>query len=152
MKHILFVCTGNSCRSVMAEGFFRHLTVERALDIKTSSAGVSAVDGYPPTAETVQTMSEEGIDVSGHRSRKLTLEMVTQADKIFAMERTHKQIILENWPQAREKVFLMTQFASPVRTHGSQVDIPDPIHMPVYFYQNVAQVIRECVERITEGI
>ena len=111
-KNILFVCTGNSCRSVMAEGLFRRFTATGAQRFQVASAGLNALDGYPATAETVKVMKEAGVDVSAHLSRRLTPAMVRLADKIFVMENAHKEAILRSWPEAGEKVHLLTEYAS----------------------------------------
>ncbi len=149
-KNILFVCTGNSCRSVMAERFFKHLVADRANEFLVGSAGVGAVDGYPASLETLRVMQEQGIDVSNHRSRKITSAMVRTADKIFVMEAMHKEVILRSWPEAAEKVHLLTEYSTDEFQKTLEIDIPDPIRMPDNFYNNVFQVIRDCVTRITE--
>ena len=147
-KNILFVCTGNSCRSVMAEGYFKYLIADEAEGFLVGSAGVGAMDGYPPSTETLRVMREEGIDVSGHRSRKITTAMVRTADKIFVMEVMHKEAIVQHWPEAGEKVHLLTEYSTDQFQRSLEIDIPDPIRMPENFYNNVFRVIRDCVLQI----
>ena len=149
-KNILFVCTGNSCRSVMAEGLFKHLVTDQADKFLVGSAGVASMDGYPASPETVRVMREHGIDVSAHRSRKITPAMVRTADKIFVMETMHKDAILRSWPEAGEKVHLLTEYSKDEFQKTLEIDIPDPIHMPDDFYDNVFHVIRDCVMQIAE--
>ena len=149
-KNILFVCTGNSCRSVMAEGLFRELVSAQADQFMVGSAGVSALDGYPSSQETVKVMRSAGIDVSTHRSRHLTAPMVRTADKIFVMEHMHREAILQSWPEAAEKVHLLTEYSGDKKHRMHEIDIPDPIRMPDHFYKNVFQVIRDCVNHIAE--
>ena len=151
-KNILFVCTGNSCRSVMAEGLFRELVSGQAERFHVGSAGVSALDGYPASQETVKVMKEEHIDVSEHRSRHLTAAMVRMADKIFVMENVHKEAILQSWPEAVEKVHLLTEYSRDRKHKMNEIDIPDPIRMPDHFYKNVFRVIRDCVAHIAEDM
>ena len=138
-KNILFVCTGNSCRSVMAEGLFRHLVKGREKSFLIGSAGTNALDGYEASEQAVQVMKKEGIDVSNHRSRRLTSAMVRSADKIFVMETRHREAILQAWPEASEKVHLL-----------SSAEVPDPIGSSEYFYKNVFSVIREGVKNIVK--
>ena len=87
---ILFVCFGNICRSPMAEGLARDIAARcypgaRSL-VRVSSAGVGAQDGNPPTPEAVEAMAERGIDISSHRARKVTAEILAAADLVLAME------------------------------------------------------------------
>ncbi len=152
MKNILFVCTGNSCRSVMAEALFRKVTAKRPDDYSIYSAGISALDGYQATTETIQVMAKYGADVSDHRSQHLTEEMVWDADQVFVMERLHKDWILQRVPNAEKKVHLLTEFASKESQHERDIDIPDPIRMSDQFYKNVATVIHDCVKNIAKTL
>lgn len=151
MKNILFVCTGNSCRSVMAEGLFRKMAVDDTWRFSVASVGISAVEGFPATPETVAAMKEEGIDVSDHRSRRLTPELAQTADWIFVMEKMHKDWILQTMPDVREKVHLVTEFSSDPATRR-ETGIPDPIRMSENFYKNVLGVIRDCVGNIVKSL
>jgi len=103
MKTILFICTGNICRSPMAEGLFRHAV---AGDYRVLSAGLGALDGQPPSTHSVTAMRELGIDISQQRSRMLTAELVQQADYIFGMTHSHVDTVQLLYPQAAEKTFL----------------------------------------------
>ncbi|OGW82782.1 MAG: hypothetical protein A3C47_03235 [Omnitrophica bacterium RIFCSPHIGHO2_02_FULL_51_18] len=150
MKNILFVCTGNSCRSVMAEALFREVTAGRPDDFSIHSAGISALDGAQATRETLQVMADHGTDVSEHRSQRLTEDMIRDADKIFVMERMHKDWIQRLAPEAESKVHLLTEFASKEGQHHRDIDIPDPIRMSDQFYKNVAVVIHDCVKNIAK--
>ena len=149
-KNVLFVCTGNSCRSVMAESYFKHLIEGQEDGFLVGSAGVGAMDGYPASAETVRVMREQGIDVTGHKSRRLTSAMVRTADKILVMEVMHKDAIVQHWPEAAEKTHLLTEYSTDEFQRSLEIDIPDPIRMPVNFYNNVFRVIRDCVARVAE--
>jgi protein-tyrosine-phosphatase len=151
MKRILFVCTGNSCRSVMAEGLFRKLIGPRASEYAVSSAGISAMDGFGATTETIDVMRGEGVDVSDHQSQRLRPEMVETADKIFVMEKIHRDWILRLSPGAASKTHLLTEFAPKDELAGSP-DIPDPIRMSPNFYKNVLAVIRRCVENVVKTL
>lgn len=150
MKKILFVCTGNSCRSVMAEGLFKKMTEGRKEQFEISSAGISAIDGYPPTAETIRVMETEGADVSEHRSRRLTMDMIRQSDHIYVMERFHRDFILRLAPEAAAKVSLLTEYTTRSDGRNVDIDIPDPINMSGQFYKNILSVIRDCLENILQ--
>ena len=152
MKNVLFVCTGNSCRSVMAEGLFKKIAKERGRELSVSSAGISASEGFPPTEETIRVMEEEGIDVSSHRSRRLTVPMIQAADKIFVMERLHKDWILRLAPEAKDKVKLLAEFSDGHSSGAMEIDVPDPIRMSDTFYRNTLSLIRTCVQNIAEEL
>src|ERR1043165_4735130 len=92
MKTILFVCTGNVCRSPMAEGLFRHAVRGRP-EFRVLSAGGGGVDGQAPSTYAVRACRELGIDISHQRSRMLTAELIHTADYIFGMTRGHVEAI-----------------------------------------------------------
>jgi RpiB/LacA/LacB family sugar-phosphate isomerase len=142
MKTILFVCTGNVCRSPMAEGLFRHTTKGRG-DYEVFSAGVGAIDGLPPSENAVRALRELGIDISHQRSRMLTADLVRRADYIFGMTHSHVDAIMLLYPQAAEKTFLLREFDETLDTFEN--DISDPIGGSFEVYQN-------CRDQIEQGI
>ena len=150
MKNILFVCTGNSCRSVMAEGLFKKYTESRKGEFMIGSAGINALDGYPSTLETIRVMQTEDIDISGHRSRRLTYEMAAMADHIYVMEEVHREIILRMMPEAKHKLELLSDYSPEHKANAGHQDIPDPIRMSDSFYRNVLVVIRDCCRKLAE--
>src|SRR5436853_6516369 len=92
VKSVLFVCTGNICRSPIAEGLFRRLIGNRK-DIEVASAGVHAVRGQPPSLYAAQVCESEGVDITDQRSEPLTAELVERATHIFAMTGAHLETI-----------------------------------------------------------
>ena len=142
MKTVLFICTGNVCRSPMAEGLFRKAADGRG-EFRALSAGLGAVDGQPPTAHSVTAMKEIGIDISGQRSRALTAELVRQADFIFGMTHAHADTIGLLYPQAAEKTFLLREFDESL--DDFEKDIADPIGGPYEIYV-------QCRDQIEQGI
>ncbi len=142
MKTVLFVCTGNVCRSPMAEGIFRHLTQGRR-DIQVLSAGIGATPGQTPSAYAVQAVKELGIDISRQRSRQLTADLVQQADYIFGMTHSHVDTVFLLYPQAAEKTFLLREFDDTLDIF--EKDISDPIGGSYEVYLN-------CRDQIEQGI
>ena len=142
MKTILFICTGNVCRSPMAEALFRRAAGGRG-GFRVLSAGLGAVDGQPPTAHSVAAMRVLDIDISGQRSRMLTTDLVRQADYIFGMTHSHVDAIALLYPPAAEKTFLLREFDDTLEEF--EKDISDPIGGTYEVYEN-------CRDQIEQGI
>ena len=142
MKTVLFICTGNVCRSPMAEGIFRHAVQGRG-NYQVLSAGLGAMEGQPPSPYAVQAVKELGIDISGQRSRMLTPDLVQQADFIFGMTHSHIDTVMLLYPQAAEKTFLLREFDETL--DWFEKDISDPIGGSYDVYLN-------CRDQIEQGI
>jgi glycine hydroxymethyltransferase len=142
MKTILFVCTGNVCRSPMAEGLFREAVKDRG-EYRVFSAGLGAIEGQPPSSHAVRVLQELGIDISGQRSRMLTPELVQQADYIFGMTHSHIDTVTLLYPQAAEKIFLLREFDETLDQFDK--DIGDPIGGAYEVYLN-------CRDQIEQGL
>ncbi|MHC4647462.1 MAG: L-threonylcarbamoyladenylate synthase [Planctomycetota bacterium] len=146
----LFVCTGNTCRSPMAEGFFRRYLAEKlgiGLDgleeagYKVASAGVIDTCGSPASAEAVAVCAVRAVDISGHRSRPLSRQLIAESDFIFAMCRSHREQVVALSPEAGGRCMLLA---------GSD-EVPDPIGQSQQTYDSCAEMIEEAVkERIRE--
>jgi glycine hydroxymethyltransferase len=142
MKTILFICTGNVCRSPMAEALFRHAVRGRG-EFRVVSAGIGAMDGQPPTPHSVRAMRELGVDISGQRSRMLTGELVRAADIILGMTHGHVDTVALMYPKLAEKTFLLREFDETLEPY--EKDISDPIGSPYEIYE-------ECRDQIEQGI
>lgn len=131
-RHIVFVCTGNICRSPIAEYLLR----DRFGDDMTwtvSSAGVMAGLGSPASSLGVHVMDEVGIDMKKHRSMPLTDELIDLVSVIVVMTDAHAQQVREQFPAAKEKVFLMTSFDE----ESGPRDVADPIGTTIDIYRSV---------------
>ncbi|HTZ11599.1 MAG TPA: L-threonylcarbamoyladenylate synthase [Candidatus Margulisiibacteriota bacterium] len=149
-KTILFVCTGNSCRSVMAEALLKKILKEKKRDdVEVASAGVMNLGGMGATEATKNALEKEGIDVSEHRSRKITKEMLKKSDLILIMESAQERRIVELAPEIKNRLFLLKEFA---KIKDGDLDIPDPINKPAEFYDKTLGLIKEAVERISNII
>jgi glycine hydroxymethyltransferase len=145
VKSVLFVCTGNICRSPIAEGLFRRLLGNRK-DIEVASAGVHAVRGQPPSLYAVQVCEEEGVDISGLRSQPLTATLIDQATHIFAMTGAHLETIQMLFPDGAEKSFLLREFEEPDTTVWR--DVPDPIGLGRDVYEVCARTIKNALPSV----
>ena len=133
---ILFVCTGNICRSPMAEYLLRHQLPPGA-PWTVSSAGMAALPGFAASPEAVQALREIGIDLSPHRSRPLSRELVDSAAMIVVMSGTHREQLKARYPNALDRVFLLKRFDA--QSDGG--DVFDPIGMPVEVYRAIRDEI-----------
>jgi len=154
---IVLVCTGNTCRSPMAEALLKRrlaaklgCTIAELEDrgVVIMSAGISAAPGSRAAAEAMETLQERGLDLSQHESQPLSERLIRFADIVITMTRGHRDAILENFPDAEARVHLIS------RGRG---DVPDPIGGPLGLYRHCADqldaYLKEWVEELPlEGL
>lgn len=142
---ILFVCTGNTCRSPLAEGIMqKHLAEElsvgidelEAQGVMVASAGLAAAQGQPASHSTAEILVERGVDLRQHSAQQISDQLIRQADLIIPMTKQHRKAIVDFWPEAASR----TKLLSP-----SDRDLSDPIGGPM-------EVYRECADQIDVGV
>jgi protein-tyrosine phosphatase len=149
---ILFVCTGNTCRSPMAEAIYRKLLADRlgakegdlaARGYRVISAGTAAGHGGAATEEAEQAVRKYGADLSAHSSQPVSVAMVEEADRVYVMTARHRKVLIEWMPEHAGKIQLLDP---------SGKDVEDPVGAPASVYRECARVIHAAiVERLKEA-
>lgn len=144
---VLFVCTGNTCRSSMAEGIFNRIAKEKGKDYKATSAGILAYEGLPATDEAVEVLKEEyDIDISHHKSRSIKREYLEDADLVFTMTMMQRKTLVSKYPEFADKIFTLNEFA------GNEGDIDDPFGYGKDVYKKTAEELYTSISRIIEKL
>lgn len=143
IRNILVVCVGNICRSPMAEALLRQALLDMD-GVTVSSAGLGALVDYPAADHAEVLMAERGLDISGHKARQLTPDLVHASDLILVMETRHKRAIDEEDATALGKVYRLCEWRGK--------DIPDPFRQPRKAFEEtlllIEQGVQDWVERI----
>lgn len=162
MKKIVFVCTGNTCRSPMAEAFFKHAVKDDEVLLNqyhVLSTGIAALNGSPASVNSIKALNDGwNIDISAHKSRSLSESDINEADLILTMTVRHKDAVLSSFPAAKSKVYTLKEYIM----HSSlclnaeeckyKLDIDDPYGASLYVYKTCAIEIKEAVDRLIEKL
>ena len=134
LKYIAFVCTGNTCRSPMAEGIFNQKAEEQGLDVRAVSFGMAAVAGMPPSQNAVEVCREIGVDISGHQSHFIYDFEIADFEKIYCMSQEHAMILNQSIGYPLEKIEVL--------------NVADPYGGGVEIYRMCRDIITTCVDEI----
>ncbi len=148
IKRVLFVCTGNICRSPIAEGLFRH-AVRARKDVEVASAGVATGYGQRPSENGVEACRQIGVDIRDIRSQPLTDELVRWATHIYGMTRSHLDAILTFFPEAEQKAWLACEFEPSL---AARPEVPDPIGMGIHAYIATRDHLSKAIPSIIKHI
>ncbi len=144
-QHVLFVCTGNICRSPLAAALLERALQERGLDVKVTSAGTGAWDSAPASEGAYLVGLERGLDLSGHRARLLTRELVEQSDLILTMARHHRARVDELGGEGR--VFVLGEYAN----RGGD-EVSDPFGGDLDVYRDTCQELEALTAAVAERL
>lgn len=148
LRKILLVCTGNSCRSIMAEAYLEKRLKEENIPVNVGSAGTMGCDGKKPTGEVMGLLKEEGIDAGKYRSKFLTVEDLEWADLILIMGPEHRARIMEIAPGNENKIAYLGGF----NPGKGEAIIPDPIGRSEAFYKASFNFIKLSVEGLIKWL
>jgi protein-tyrosine phosphatase len=175
MSGILVVCTGNVCRSPMAEGFLRAALVERLGDDApvVRSAGTAGWEGAGATNEAIEASAERGVDIAAHRARMLDLALVREADLVLCMAAEHRRAVASLDPGAGERTFTIAELVRLLEAHGTDGTVPeriaaaaasrngfhdddpdvrDPLGDPIEGYREVAGELVDLTGRLADAL
>lgn len=172
--NVLFVCTGNVCRSPMAEGFLREHSERRGLDVDVRSTGTHAWNGRAATFDGRKVMTELGVPIDDHRTLELDRDLVDWADLLLCMSTEHLREVLRTFPDAAPRSYTLKGFLEmlpSLPTYGdteswvraaagyadiaasiSDADVDDPFGERETAYRRVATEIRDLIERLADGL
>lgn len=146
--HLLFVCTGNTCRSPLAEAIAREVTRDRQLaDMTVSSAGTSAIDGQPASDGAVLVGLEHHLDLTEHRARQLTREIIDAVDLVLVMGPHHLDRV--EALGATGRAYLLTDYASRGAVRGA---VSDPFGGGLDAYRAAVHELEDTVRRAIERL
>lgn len=143
MRKMIFICTGNTCRSPMAEGFIKNYNID---NWEFLSRGISAVEGEPPSERAAKAMKELGVNIDNHVAKSLGMDEYEDDTIILTMTKIHKEYLRHLNPELMDKVLTIKEYVDDIG------DINDPFGGTLNTYSETAKELKSIIEKIVEKI
>ena len=147
---IMFICTGNTCRSAMAHHLMEKKVKEKHLNVQVYSCGIYANTGDGATDEAIEVMEEYGVDMKCHRATNIAKAPLEKMNLILCMTTGHKQIVMRMYPDLKEKIFTLKEYAEKDKAIDDK-NIDDPWGYTLATYRACASQIDNCLEKILDS-
>lgn len=145
---IMYVCTGNICRSAMAEAILKKEGTSNNLNLQVYSSGIFAQDLEPATENSIKAMEKYNINLNGHKATNVKNANMDQMDLILCMTIGHKQLLTQMYPQLKEKIYTFKEYIG----NNQDLDINDPWGGSLEIYNEIAEQIYECTKKLIEKL
>ena len=145
---IMYICTGNICRSAMAEAILRKEAEKSNLNIEVYSSGIFAQNSEPATENSIKVMEEYEIDLKNHKATNTKDASLNEMDLILCMTEGHKQLIIQMYPHLKEKTYIFKEYLG----YKENLDIADPWGGSLEIYKQTAKQIYEHTKELIEKI
>lgn len=145
---IMFICTGNICRSAMADWLFKKkLEQNNITNIEVYSSGIYAIDGDVSPYEAIEVMEEYGVELKKHRAINIRRSNIKDMDIILCMTLSHKRDLLYMYPELKEKIYTLKEY---VKDDKNGIEIKDPWGYDIVTYRFCAAEIDACLDKLIE--
>ena len=145
---IMFICTGNICRSAMAHGLLEKMKEDK--DINVYSCGIYAEEGDEPTYNAIEAMKEYEVDLKSHKATNIRHSNIKEMDLILCMTKSHKMSVIQMYPELKDKVYTLKEYTEYKTEEG--IEIKDPWGYDIEVYRFCAAEIYECIKILLKKI
>ncbi len=150
MKKIMFICTGNICRSAMGEGYLKKIARENNIDVYVCSSGIYAEDGAQASYLAKEVMKEYNVNLSEHRATNTRNSNIEEMDIILCATTSHKQLLVQMYPEQKEKIYTIKEYAYGTNTENK--DISDPWGYDITVYRHCASELTMAIDNIAKKL